>query len=96
MGGLSKNAKTVKDSYMEIPLDVSLQNIDHPLEDANLANFSAVTVSTDYYLQTYLSEYLIQSCFDAFYYNNGTDRINLPVIAMNNETHWFMWLRLGN
>lgn len=81
---------------MSLPLDVSLQNKKHPLKDLNLADFQDVTVSTDYYMQVYLSEYLIQSLCDALFHNGEHERIDLPVIPMDNVTHWFLWLRLGD
>ena len=55
-----------------------------------------MTVSTDYYMQVYLSEYLVQSLSDAIFHNGEHEKIDLPVIAMDGLTHWYLWLRLGS
>lgn len=93
-GGLSKNFKIVKDAYMDIPLDISLQDTKNPLEDVNLADFSDVKVSTDYYVQLYLSEYLIQSLSNALFYSlNQT--IYLPAVPLNGATQWAFMQRFS-
>lgn len=47
-------------------------------------------------MQVYLSEYLVQSLSDALFHNGELERIDLPIIPMDNATHWFTWLRLGS
>lgn len=57
----------MNNSFVELPLDIVLQSERGPLDKPNLANFSDVTVSTDYETQTYISSYLLQSVFQVIY-----------------------------
>jgi hypothetical protein len=47
-GGISESAKILKDQYMQIPLDMSLQYTGFELKDPNLANFKDVVGPSDY------------------------------------------------
>lgn len=68
-GGLARNFKIKKDTYILIPLDASLQNEDYPYSKPNLAVFGDY-VQNDYQLQIFLSEFFLESGISALYYDN--------------------------
>jgi len=86
-GGIDDHLHSTKNGYIMIPLDLWLQEDNHPLSTANDAHFSQYT-ATDDEVQLYLSEYLIESLVNVvYYYNNsaGIDSIlKLPPINLKN------------
>lgn len=84
-GGIDDHLHSTKHGFIMIPLDLWLQEDNHPLAVKNDAHFSQYT-ATDDEIQLYLSEYLLESLINvAYYYNNtdGTDSIlKLPPINL--------------
>ena len=69
-GGIHNNPYVKPADFLEINLDLSLQDDRHPLKDLNQANFSGTTSQDQYQLQLYLSEYLIQSVITTLYWED--------------------------
>ena len=86
-GGIDDHLHSTKKGYIMIPLDLWLQEDNHPLNITNDAHFSNYEATTDE-LQLYLSEYLIESLINVVYYYNNSDGIDsilkLPPINLKN------------
>jgi hypothetical protein len=68
-GGISSKLQIKKDEYMKIPFDLSLQNEDFPFYKNNTSVFGDV-VQSDYQIQTYLSDYILESGLWALFYDD--------------------------
>ena len=81
-GGLSDSFKIKKDSFILMPFDVSLQSHLYPYTKNNTCVFGNF-VQSDYQIQTYLSDYLLESAVWALYYNGWleTGQIQIPGIS---------------
>jgi len=81
-GGISDKLKIVEDKYMKLPLDASIQNKDYPYGKQNTCQFGDV-VESDYQIETFLSEYVLDSgmwaLFKAGYF--VAKNISVPVIT---------------
>ena len=79
-GGLQDKFKIKKETYMTIPLDLSLQNHKYPYEPENTADFGDF-VQNDYQLQLYLSDYLVRSGVWSLYYEDmlKLNGLELPI-----------------
>lgn len=73
-GGLARNFRVKKDTYILAPFDISLQSKKHPYNAPNNAVFGDY-VQEDYQLQIFLSEYLLESGLHALFLD-GLLRLN--------------------
>ena len=70
-GGISRKFEIVKDKYMLLPLDISLQQKDKPLNYTNTADFKGgVDVHEDFQLCMYLTGYLLDDALVLAYRYN--------------------------
>jgi len=83
-GGISKNFKIKKNTYIEIPTDISLQNTKYPYLQPNLAVFDDF-VQEDYDMQIYLSDFLLESGMHAMYHAGLLQLNNLHVPISTTE-----------
>lgn len=68
-GGISGNFTVIKDKYVQIPMDFSLQNHSVKVNRTNDVNFGPF-VDSGYQAQIYLTDYLLQSAISAIYSPN--------------------------
>lgn len=69
-GGLHSSPYVKPADFLQLDLDLSLQDDRYPLEDVNLANFSEAASLGAYQLQLYISEYFLQSVITSLYWDN--------------------------
>jgi hypothetical protein len=81
-GGISNKLKIVEDDYMKLPLDVSLQNSKYNYTKSNTCDFGEY-VQSEYQIQSFISEYVLDSGMWALYKGGyfKASNISVPVIT---------------
>jgi len=77
-GGINQALKIKKDEYIILPFDLSIQNSKFPYRKNNTAVFGDF-VQNDYQIQSFMSDYFIESGVWAFYY---AGLLNVPPISV--------------
>ena len=79
-GGFDDKFKIKKDSFIELPFDLSLQNRDFPYLKNNTAKFGDYA-QTDYQVQTILSDYLLESAVWSMFHDGylHLDNLSIPI-----------------
>ena len=85
-GGISRKFEIVKDKYMLLPLDISLQQKDRPLNYTNTADLNGAAVPEDFEFCMYLTSYLIDDALALAYRYNLTKIALAPVPGLTTST----------